>query len=382
MVSLDLKDAYLQVPVHPDKLQVPQFRSFWPGLLIQGSVLWSLHGASGLHQSHGSSLDFPSCRYPHPSLPGRLADPSVISFADHVGLGSGSSTCQSLGIIVNWEESHLVPAQQMIYLGILLEWQSFRACPEESREASLNRRRIPILQRAASVILARNLGSPVVADSLSSRRSSQNALSSASTSSILRSPRPVQFWCGGPWIASEILSGGWCGLVSKRAYPCLRCPPTSTSGPTPWTWVGGAHVGGDIASGLWSPQEKDRSINARELLSVERGLLHFAPQLMNLMVAVFADNSAAVAYLRNQVGTRSPLLNSIAQRIIRWAESVPVTLAPQFIMGKNNVLADALSQPNQILGSEWTLKWEVFLDLRKHWPVMIDLFATSLNHQC
>ena len=51
-------------------------------------------------------------------------------------------------------------------------------------------------------------------------------------------------------------------------------------------------------------------------------------------------------------------------------------------MGKNNVLTDALSRPNQILGSEWTLKWEVFQDLRKRWPVMIDLFATSSNHQC
>ena len=51
-------------------------------------------------------------------------------------------------------------------------------------------------------------------------------------------------------------------------------------------------------------------------------------------------------------------------------------------MGRNNVLADSLSRPNQILGSEWTLKTEVFQDLRKRWPVSIDLFATSLNHQC
>ena len=28
------------------------------------------------------------------------------------------------------------------------------------------------------------------------------------------------------------------------------------------------------------------------------------------------------------------------------------------------------------------LKWEVFHQLNKKWPVMIDLFATSLNHRC
>ena len=51
-------------------------------------------------------------------------------------------------------------------------------------------------------------------------------------------------------------------------------------------------------------------------------------------------------------------------------------------MGLNNVLTDSLYRPNQILGSEWILKTEVFQDLCKRWPVSIDLFATSLNHQC
>ena len=45
-------------------------------------------------------------------------------------------------------------------------------------------------------------------------------------------------------------------------------------------------------------------------------------------------------------------------------------------------MADALSRPNQVLGSEWSLKIEVFQELRKRWPVSIDLFATSLNHRC
>ena len=58
-----------------------------------------------------------------------------------------------------------------------------------------------------------------------------------------------------------------------------------------------------------------------------------------------------------------------------------MTLAPQFIMGRHSVLADSLSRPNQVLGSEWTLKSEVFQELWKRWPVIIDLFATSLNHQ-
>ena len=124
------------------------------------------------------------------------------------------------------------------------------------------------------------------------------------------------------------------------------------------------------------------SINARELLAIERALHCFAPQIRNSSVAIFADNSTAIAYLWNHGGTRSLLLNSIAQRILRWSETLPVQLTPQFIMGRHNVLADSLSRPNQGLGSEWTLKTEVFQELRTRWPVSIDLFATSFNHQC
>ena len=143
----------------------------------------------------------------------------------------------------------------------------------------------------------------------------------------------------------------------------------------------GAHLDESVSSGLWAPEEVELSINVRELLAIERALLWFAPHLVGSSVAIFADNSTAIAYLRNQGGTHSSLLNSIAQRILRWAENLPVVISPQFIMGKHNVLKDALSRPNQILGSEWTLKQVVFRDLCKRWPVSIDLFATSQNHR-
>ena len=115
---------------------------------------------------------------------------------------------------------------------------------------------------------------------------------------------------------------------------------------------------------------------------MEYGLRQFQLLVSNSMVAVFEDNSTALAYLRKQGGTRSPVLNSIAQRILRWAELIDLVLVPQFIQGKNNVLADFLSRPNQVQGSEWTLKWEVFRELNNKGPVMIDLFATSWNQRC
>ena len=136
-----------------------------------------------------------------------------------------------------------------------------------------------------------------------------------------------------------------------------------------------------MTSGSWSQEEKALSINLRELRAVKLGLLHFQDEVQGRTIAVFTDNSTAVAYLKKQGGTVSPLLNLEAQSILRWAEMNEVSLVPQFILGSHNVLADSLSRKNQVIGSEWTLCQEVVGKLLKRWPAIIDLFATSLNHR-
>ena len=144
----------------------------------------------------------------------------------------------------------------------------------------------------------------------------------------------------------------------------------------------GAHLDSQVASGLWDASQAALSINPRELLAVQLGLFQFRSALQGRTVAVFCDNTSAVAYLRKEGGTRSPLLNTLAQDILRWSESLSICLAPQFLPGSTNVLADALSRPHQLTRTEWSLNMTVFQSLRRLWPVQIDLFATSANHRC
>ena len=143
----------------------------------------------------------------------------------------------------------------------------------------------------------------------------------------------------------------------------------------------GAQLDTETVSGLWSQTERETSINARELLAIEKGLIAFQPHLLKKSIAVFCDNSTAVAYLRNLGGTLSPSLNSIAQRILRWVEERESLLLPQFIKGSHNVTADSLSRPGQAIGTEWVLHQEMFDFLNKRWPVTIDLFATYHNRR-
>ena len=95
----------------------------------------------------------------------------------------------------------------------------------------------------------------------------------------------------------------------------------------------GAHLGSLTASSLWDQEQSALSINARELLAVREGLLHFQSSRVGRNVSVFCDNSSAVSYLRKEGGTRSPFLNSLTQGILSWTESLSIRLIPQFIPG-------------------------------------------------
>ena len=79
----------------------------------------------------------------------------------------------------------------------------------------------------------------------------------------------------------------------------------------------GAHLGEEVVSGFWSPEEQRSSINHRELLAIFYALRHFLPLVQNTTVAVYADNTTALAYLQNPGGTRSAVLNQTAQDLLR-----------------------------------------------------------------
>ena len=115
--------------------------------------------------------------------------------------------------------------------------------------------------------------------------------------------------------------------VSRSVSLCQVSPDLHFwSGTSDVGW--GAHLDHQIASGLWDDHQATLSINARELLAVQLGLHQFQSSLQGRTVAVFCDNTTAVAYLRKESGTRSPLLNTLAQEILRWTESLSIRLAP------------------------------------------------------
>ena len=132
-------------------------------------------------------------------------------------------------------------------------------------------------------------------------------------------------------------------------------------------------------SGVWTPSQRELSINLSEMMAVQNCLLQFSLLLRGKTIALFCDNVMTVAYLRRSGGTRSQVLFLKAREILLWIESMQITILPQFIQSSLNSRADLLSRSNLVIGSEWTLHQEVVQDLLHQWPAIIDLFATSLT---
>ena len=290
--------------------------------------------------------------------------------------------CPELGIVVNPQKSNLVPSQVVQYLGVVIDSTSFRASPSVERISRLQSTAAEFLSCASptaslwlSLLGILSSLAHLVPGGRLRMRSFQLCLNRSWDRQDLGAPVyasmeclcDLQWWLHLPRLSLGVSLPGVSRptLLVRRLRRGVGCP-----------------LDRRVASGLWDAQQAALSINARELLAVHMGLYQFRSALQGRTVAIFCDSTTAVAYLRKEGGTRSPLLNTLAQEILRWTESLSIRLAPQFLPGSNNVLADALSLPHQLPHSEWSLNLTVFQSLRRLWPVQIDLFATSANHRC
>ena len=362
MISLDLKDAYLQVPIHPNSRKylrfstpegVYQFKVLPFGLKTSPQVFTRVMApVSVLLLSKGIRM----LRYLDDWLVQAPSLDTCIWARDQV-----LEMCIELGIQVNFVKSQLIPTQVATYLGLVIDSRLLRVSPTLKRQTTLLRmiEEFLSLEKQPAALWRSLLGhlsslTQVIPGGRLRMRALQLCLRNQwdfFSDDVLIS-----------WDLQSQLDLRWWSQEGRLSSGCsleLVCPDQmfwSDASDVGW----GAHMSEEAVSGLWSPTEKALSINLRELRAVRLGLLHFQQQIERCTVAVFCDSATAVAYLKKQGGTVVPLLNQETQQILRWAEDHRIVLVPQFILGKHNVVADSLSRKNQIVGSEWTLCLEVF----------------------
>ena len=245
------------------------------------------------------------------TVPRQLASPVILSGVPPRGSSDCPPALSRVGDCRLPQQSNLVPSQVVQYLGVVIASTSFRASPSVERISRLLSTAAEF-QSCASPTTGLWLSLLGVLSSLAHLvpggglrvRSLQLCLHRSWDRQDLVAPvyasmeclRDLQWWLHLPRLSL--------GVSLCQVSPDLHF--WSDASDAGW----GAHLDRQIASGLWDAQQAALSINARALLDVRLGLYQSRSSLQGRTVAVFCDNTTAVAYLCKVGGTRSPLLGS------------------------------------------------------------------------
>ncbi|XP_045104399.1 uncharacterized protein LOC123499932 [Portunus trituberculatus] len=329
MTAIDLRDAYFQIPVHPDSRKFLRF--IWRGRHFQFRVL--CFGLSTAPQVFTRMMG-PVSAASHQQgvrLLRYLDDWLLLAHSKQTALEATSyllRLCASLGIQVNWENSSFSPSQTRIYLGMEIRSPLLKVFPTQKRLENLQLQIKTFLSvqsppAKAWLTLLGHMSSllHLIPGARRRMRSLQFRLSQfwdrQSDGDNLPVPWDFEILDDLQWWTLDY--NFWLGQSLQLASPdvCLYTD-ASTVG-----W--GASILHDSVSGVWATHELSLHINLLELKAIRLGLLHFKDHVRGQTVAVFSDNATALSYLAKEGGTRSGSLNAEAQAILQWAEDHAIT---------------------------------------------------------
>ena len=384
--SIDLKDAYLHVPIHKSSRKflrvfrngvVYQFRAL-PFGLSTAPLIFTKIVAEIKEMVHVQGINM------HSFLDDWLHMVKSKSLAK-VQAGYMVKLSRSLGWIVNLEKSDLRPVRQFKFIGV---WWDL-----------LNNRVFPTQQNRQKVL-------SVIHTFLSSDRQMarkwlcvQGCLTAQQRYVHLGRlyARAPQWALMRKWkqsvdplwynvmITPEVRASlqWWRRQLQHPLGVPLVEPPydvhiftdASTTG---WGGVAPSHT----YKGLWNPEETSLSINVLELRAIINTLDRMVyPPSTRILVA--SDNTTAVAYLNHQGGTHSWNLMRETYHLYQIIQERKWFVRARHIPGKFNVEADQLSRSKQDLPTEWSLHPKVAQQIFDMWfQPDVDLFATKYNNKC
>ena len=383
LASLDLKDAYFQIPIHGSSRKLLRFMP--EGTVYQFKALcFSLSTAPQVFtrvfaavSAWAHSRRIRLLRY--------LDDWLVLSSSEKKAKQSIRellSLCHTLGIVIN-EKSDLVHSQSAKYLGMTIDTGAGKVFPSLARVEKF----LAVAERFCSMqsppaqlwqVILGHLASleRLVPHGRLRMRSLQWHLKTQWSPESDPPSLPVALPEEARWDLSWWMVKDHLLTVVQFGAPVPDLHLYSDASSSGW----GARLLDQNVSGVWSDQEKLLHINLLEMKALFLGLQAFQEDVSGHHVTSLCDNSTVVAYVNKQGGTVSRALCLLTSRLLRWTECFDVHLDARYLPGENNVLADVLSRRGQVVGTEWSLHPQVARSLLRAWGnPSIDLFATCLN---
>ena len=381
MINIDLTDAYLTVPIHPNSQQFLRF--LWQGQSYQFVTMpFGLNVAPRVF----TKLMKPVIAW----LRGQgvrmiiflddilVLAPTIDTLNQHARMTI--NLLESLGFLINYKKSTLVPTQRILFLGMLIDSSTMEfVLPTDKSEniqrecRNLLKTQLPSIRQISRVLGLLEFTRPAIWSAplhyrhiqLLQIESLHQSCDYDTQVNLSREARLDLMW----WIRN---------LPPLRGSPIL--PPTAdltiSSDASKIGW--GASWGKIRTGGRWNIQESQDHINILELKAAFFALKAFMKDQNNKVICLKIDNSTAVAYLNNKGGTHSHQLLHLTLEIWKWCETKRLYLLAQHVPGKNNVVADEESRKMKD-NNDWKIDSTVIQPLIKE--CQIDLFASRLTHQ-
>ena len=384
-VSIDIRDAYLHVPMHQAvrkylrfvvNKKVYQFTCLPFGLATSPREFTKLlRPVVSLLRQQGVKL--------HVYLDDWLIRADT---PEEAQLHSQTiiKVLQFLGWIINFEKSDLTPSQDFQFIGMQFNTRRFTVAP------------LPKMRIKVQSVLQHWMANPnITARDLHRLLGMLVFMASLVRRGRLRL-RPVQWWAATAWcqrtgnwsdriqvpqwVLSEV--AWWSSPAVLQGLP-LAARETEVTLFTDASSSGwGAQLGSHSTQGQWSASQRLCHINVLEMQAVICAVRDFLPLLRYHVVRLMCDNAVTVEYIKNEGGTRSHTLMQMTIRLLKWCDSKAITLVPVHLPGVRNIQADSLSRVGQTLTTEWTMAMESLRPVFAKWgEPQIDMFATFANRR-
>jgi ribonuclease HI len=382
LASLDLKDAYFHVPIHPDYRKyfrfeflgrVYQFRVLPFGLSTAPRVFTKiLAPVIGLLHQRGIHI------YPY-------LDDCLIVAKSKQRLQEAVVTTQQVlmqaGFLINFKKSNLLPVQRLKFLGLEVDTIQAAAYLPEDRATQLaaccqsfmrvgHYQTVKTFLRLLGLMAATLLAIPYARLYMRPIQLYMNQNRDARIHGLShkimipnRLVSVLRWWT----LLPNLLKG----LPWRSPKPSVIL--TTDASLRAW----GAHMDGLKVQGTWTAQQSRFHINVLELLAVFRALKAF--QVYNKVILVQTDNTTVISYINKAGGTHSPQLCQLTWEMLGWCQDNKVQLQAIHIPGSRNLLADKLSR-HMSSPTEWELKDQIVNRIFQIWgQPQMDLFATQVN---
>jgi hypothetical protein len=386
MASLDMKDAYYSIPIRASHQKFLCFK--WKGHIYQFTCL-----PNGLSSA---PRQFTKILKPALATLHRMGHISVAHIDDCYLQGQTYEQCvanvidtllllDSLGLVIHPEKSVLMPSQEIVTLGFLINsvTMTIRLTTAKATdlkkecESLLQSNKTPTIRWVAKVIGKIVASFPGVMYGPLYYRALEHDKSLAlkkakgnfdATMSLSQAAKKELWW----WVKNV-----------ETAYQTLsRKEPqhhiTTDASLSGW----GAECKGVSTGGTWTESEASHHINYLEMLAILLGLQTFGKDKNGSHIRILCDNTTAVNILNHMGTSHSEPCNRMAKMIWEWCISKSIWISIAHIPGKQNLVADYESRRNQ-RESEWMLNKALLSDAlgKLNFQPEIDLFASRVNKQ-